>query len=635
MVIKMNAITQYSPILVIAIPIIAALIAPLFTEKTRGWFAFLAGAATSVVASLMLLSYLHVKGIATIPTAYLLSWAPMIYTQFSLLVDGLSVFTVFFAAFLGTVALLYSISYMSKYESTRSFYSLMLLSIGTAIGALLSANLILFVVFWKLVGVTLYGLINLGKEKGKEKAAWKSLMIVTAADYAMVIGIIVIFLLTGTFYIPAIAKALSASPVGGYVLGAALALLIIGPVAKAAGVPLHTWVPDAAAVAPTPVIGMLPAAIEKLMGIYMLTRICYYLFTVTAAWNIAIATVGAITMFVAVMMALVQDDLKRLLAFHAVSQVGYMILGVGIGIPLAIAGGLFHMINHATYKMCLFFGGGSVQYRTNTKDLNKLGGLAKNMPITTVCFIIAAMAISGIPPFNGFASKWMIYSAAIQTYPVFAIIAMVVSALTLASFIKLIHSMFYGRRPREYKDVKEVPKTMTIAMGILAFVCVLFGIFPQIPLKYLILPGLSAIGMQLTLENIPAPIYTNIGAWGPAPATLMLVAALIIGAILYAVSRVGVTKGEPATTYSCGEDLPSEEISVTSHHFYYPVKQTFKTPYNIGERGGFDIIYGSVVKAIVGFTQLFRKTHTGTLTTYISWLIIFIGIACFLALGGI
>ncbi len=636
MVIKMNTITQYSPILVIAIPIIAALIAPLFTEKIRGWFAFLAGAATSVVASLMLLSYLHVNGIAKIPmTQDLLSWAPMISTKFSLLVDGLSVPMVFFAAFLGTVGILYSISYMSKYESTRSFYSLMLLSIGTAIGALLSANLILFVVFWKIVGVTLYGLINLGKEKGKEKAAWKSLMIVSAADYAMIIGIIIIFLVTGTFYIPDIAKALGTSPVGGYVVGTALALFIIGPIAKAAGVPLHTWLADAAAAAPTPAVAMLPAAVEKIMGIYMLTRICYYLFTITAAWNIAIATLGAITMFVGVMMALIQDDLKRLLGFHAISQVGYMILGVGIGTPLAIAAGIFHLLNNALYKMSLFLGGGAVQYRTGTKDLNNLGGLARNMPITALTFVICALAISGVPPFNGFASKWMIYSATIQTYPVFAVIAMIVSALTLASFIKLTHSMFYGRRPKEYKDVKEVPKAMTVAMGILASACVLFGVFPQLPLKYLILPGLSAIGMQLSIGNIPAPIYTNIGIWGPAPATLMLVAALIIGAILYAVSRVGVTKGEPATTYSCGEDLPSEEISVTSHHFYYPVKQTFKTPYNIGRRGGFDIIYGSIVRGIVGFTQLFRKTHTGTLTTYISWLIIFIGIACFLALGGI
>jgi len=632
----MSAIIQYSPILVIAIPIIAALIAPFFTEKTRGWFAFLAGAATSVVASLMLLSYLHVKGIASIPMAEnVFSWAPMIYTQFSLLVDGLSVPMVFFAAFVGTVALLYSISYMSKYKSTRSFYSLMLLSIGTAIGALLSANLILFVVFWKIVGVTLYGLINLGKGEGKEKAAWKSLMIVTSADYAMIIGIIVIFLVTGTFYMPAIAKTLGASPVGGYLLGAALALLIIGPVAKAAGIPLHTWLPEAAAVAPTPAIGMLPAAIEKLMGIYLLTRVCYYLFTITAAWNIAIATLGAITMFVAVMMALVQDDLKKLLAFHAVSQVGYMILGVGLGIPLAIAGGLFHLINNATFKMGLFFGGGAVQYRTGTKDLNKLGGLARNMPLTALFFIIASLSISGIPPFNGFVSKWMIYSAAIQTYPVFAIIAMIVSALTLASFIKLIHSMFYGPRPKEYKDVKEVPKTMTIAMGILAFVCVFFGIFPQIPLNYLILPCLNAIGMTLPIGNVPGSLFTNIGAWGPTPATLMLLVGLLIGAVIYALSRVGITKGEPATTYMGGEDSPSEEISVTSHHFYYPVKQTFKTPYNIAKKGGFDIIYRTIVNAIVAFTQLFRRTHTGTLTTYISWLIIFLGIACYLALGGI
>lgn len=632
----MNTITQYSPILVIAIPIIAALIVHLFTEKTRGWFAFLAGAATLVVASFVMLSFLHVNGIVNISIAQdLFSWAPTIATNFSLLIDGLSVPLVFFAAFLGTIGILYSISYMSQYKSTGPFYSLMLLSIGTAIGALLSANLIMFVFFWKIVGVTLFGLINLGKTENKEKAAWKSLMMVSAADYAMIIGIIIIFILTGTFYIPDIAQSLGAQPISGYLIGAALALFIIGPITKAAGVPLHTWLADAAAAAPTPAVAMLPAAIEKILGIYLLVRISYYLFTVTATWNIAIATLGSLTMVIGVMMALIEDDVKRLLGFHAISQVGYMILAVGIGSPLAIAAGIFHLLNNALYKMSLFLGGGAVQNRTGTKNLNNLGGLAKNMPITALTFVICALAISGVPPFNGFASKWLIYTAAIQTYPVFAVIALIVSSLTLASFIKLSHSMFYGRRPAEYKDIKEVPKTMTVAMGILAFSCVLFGIFPQIPLNYLILPGLGALGMQLTITTIPAPIYTEIGAWGPAPATLMLLAALIIGAILYGLTRVRVTKGEPATTYSCGEDLPSEEISVTSHHFYYPVKQTFKTPYNIGKKGGFDIIYGAVVKAIIGFTQIFRKTHTGILTTYVSWIIIFIGIACYLALGGI
>ncbi|MBC7240174.1 MAG: NADH:ubiquinone oxidoreductase, partial [Chloroflexi bacterium] len=189
--------------------------------------------------------------------------------------------------------------------------------------------------------------------------------------------------------------------------------------------------------------------------------------------------------------ALVQKEIKRLMAFHAISQTGYMLLGVGVGLAvlgnplelkdyglMAMKGGIFHIINHAMYKGLLFLTAGAVFYRAGTRDLNKLGGLAHNMPWTTIYFIIGAAAIAGLPPFNGFASKLMIYESVYKFNPILSIMAMIVSVLTLASFVKIFQSAFLGPQLPEYKDLKEAPTSMLVGMGILAFVVIFFGLFP-------------------------------------------------------------------------------------------------------------------------------------------------------------
>ena len=664
----MNPIIQYSPVLVIAIPIIAALFAHLFPKKIRGVYAFLVGLVTLGMASLL---FLYPE------KTFVIQWIKEpIQMNFALLTDGLGVSAAFFAALLGMIALLYSVSYMTdenktKYKYTKWFYTLMLLAYGTSIGALLSANLILFVIFWKLVGAALYGLVNMGHgtigtgrgsalEPYLEKrdsifAAFKSFMYLTAADYAMIIGIILLFVVTGSFSIPEIATklhAMGAPLTAGITAVVAIILFSIGPLCKGAGMPLHSWMPDMAGVSPTPVVGMLPAALEKILGIALLARIWYYIYMLnptqalfpaeTLSWQVAICIIATITMAAAGFMAMIQDDTKRLLAYHAISQLGYMLLGLGIGSPLAIAGGLFHMINNATYKMGLFLSAGAVQYRTGIRDMDRLGGIAKHMPVTVVCFTIAAMSISGFPPFNGFASKWMIYQAGVMaggSFVIWVAIAMMISALTVAhTYIKLIHSMFYGRKPEHLKkiEIKEVPFAMKSAMISLSAICVLFGVVPQLPLNYLIIPALSAMGIQLSLADVPYLGFVGgIGAWGPTWATAMLLGGVLIGYLTFRLSKVGVRTGEPVTTYACGEDVPSEEISVTTHHFFTGIINALQGPFNIGRKGEVDIFFYGVGNAVVRFTQLFRKTHTGTLTTYISWLIIFIGIGCFLALGGI
>jgi len=225
------------------------------------------------------------------------------------------------------------------------------------------------------------------------------------------------------------------------------------------------------------------------------------------AMNVVLMALGSITILAAVFMALIQHDLKRLLGYHAVSQVGYMILGIGTGTVLGLAGGLFHMLNHVIYKSCLFMAGGSVEKKTGTTDLDKMGGLSKFMPLTYISFLVAAFAISGIPPFNGFASKWLVYQGLIELgqqgdklWIIWLIAALFGSGLTLASFMKLIHAIFLGKPSKdiEKKNIKESGLLIIGPILTLAVLCIIFGIFALISL-ILSIDNISPVGSFVNL----------------------------------------------------------------------------------------------------------------------------------------
>jgi NADH:ubiquinone oxidoreductase subunit 5 (subunit L)/multisubunit Na+/H+ antiporter MnhA subunit len=268
-------------------------------------------------------------------------------------------------------------------------------------------------------------------------------------------------------------------------------MLMLGAIGKAGSMPFHSWIPDAAVDAPLPFMAFLPAALEKLLGIYFLARITLDLFDFQpgSTMSILVMSIGAITILLAVFMALIQKDYKRLLSYHAISQVGYMVLGLGTAIPVGIVGGLFHMINHAMYKSCLFLTGGAVERQAGTTDLKQLGGLGKKMPITFTCFIVAAAAISGVPPFNGFFSKELVFDGALESGLIFYLAAVGGAFLTAASFLKLGHAAFVGEC--RHKNVREAPWPMLLPMVIIACGCVLFGVFNSLPLNNLIQPILA------------------------------------------------------------------------------------------------------------------------------------------------
>jgi len=330
--------------------------------------------------------------------------------------------------------------------------------------------------------------------------------------------------------------------------------------------------------------------------------------------------IGALTIVSAVMMALVQHNLKKLLSFHAVSQVGYMVLGIGTGNPIGIVGGLFHMINYALYKSCLFLCGGAVEKETGTSELERLGGLVHFMPVVCVTCTIAALSISGVPPFNGFASKWLVYQGVITKATattgikaallwVFLVAAMFGSALTLASFVKVLHSLFFSKKPSGLNNVESPNWFIKTPLIILALLCVFFGIFVWFPLKNFIAP---VIGGDFT--------YFDFGLWRPVRATMLILVSLGAGFLIYLFRYVKTL--EVKDVFVGGEILDEESIRIPGTHFYGPIKSLsfLKGLYDRAEKGRFDIY--NIGRNIVGnISDALSYIHTGILSTYLLWIL--------------
>ncbi|MBN3033517.1 MAG: NADH-quinone oxidoreductase subunit L [Candidatus Saganbacteria bacterium] len=477
------------------------------------------------------------------------------------------------ASFLTFLIVLYSLKFMAGKERLGEYYGYILITLGAAAGAFFATDFLTLLMFWGLLGIPLYMLIGLGGD-GAGGAAKKALMIVGGADALMIIGIGLVWCLTGTLRVGG-----ALLPLEQPLTVIAFFCLLAGAFAKAGVMPLHGWIPAAAESAPAPVLALLPASLDKLLGIYLLARLCYDVFLVTpnSAVSFFLLALGSLTIMAAVLGALVQHDLKKLLAFHAVSQVGYMVVGIGTGLPLGVAGGLFHMFNNAIYKSCLFLCGGAVEFKNGTTDLSKLGGLAKTMPLTFAAFLIAAFSISGVPPLNGFVSKWLIYQSLIElskinaAWIIWLAAAMLGSACTAASFVKITHAVFLGRSEAK---AREVHWTIWLAPVTLAALCVVFGLGAyQLPLRFLIAPAVGLIGL--------------IGVWDPLLAAGLILVSLSVGLLIYFLGNVDALKTRPI--FAGGEELPAAG-KVSGVDFYDTVRQIrpLALIYRAGEKRWFD-----------------------------------------------
>ncbi len=548
----------------------------------------------------------------------------MVYGKFTVLtIDGLSGFILLATALFGLLISLYSIGFMKDKPRQRDYYAYLLWTVGASCGAVLAGDFIALLVFWGFLGLTLYLMIGIAGVDAAA-AAKKTIIIIGGSDSILILGIAALWFLRGTTKI-------AGDPVvfDGRLAYTAFICLAIAAFTKAGAMPFHSWVPDCGEKAPVPVAAFLPAALDKLLGIYLLVRIVVSIFVMTAGLRAMLMVVGALSIIAAVMMALVQHDMKRLLSYHAVSQVGYMILGIATGVPVAIAGGLFHMLNNVVYKSCLFLCAGAVEQKTGTTDLDSLGGLAKAMPITFLSCVVAAMSISGIPPLNGFASKWMIYQGVVESgksggwvWVLCLAAAMLGSALTLASFVKLLHAAFL-RKPAPKtagRNAGEVGFAMWLPMAFLAVTCVFFGVLAyRLPLKLLVLPSLSE------------PIAFA-GTWWAGPATIMLILAFVAGIAFYYFGTA--SKARVCDTYIGGEYTgktyvsdeeagAARDVEVTGVDFYATIREMtpLKQIYRMAEIKLFDI-YDVGTHITFGVSKVLQLFHTGVLRSYLAWYVV-------------
>ena len=488
-------------------------------------------------------------------------------------VDALSVLFAFMGSSIGALVLLYSIGYMAHDKAATRFYCTMLIFIGGFVGLVYSANLFIFYLCWELVGLCSFSLVGFWYTNREAVAGARKVLLMThIAGYGLLAGILVLYHRTGS--------ALWTDPnvAHNFTTGIFL-LMLVALVAKSVQVPLHTWIPEAMA-APTPVSSLLHAACYVTSGVYLAARM--HSFGVwPAAWGATLVWIGTITMAVGGMYAMVQTDLKRMLAFSTVSQIGYMMLGIGIGTPLAITAGLLHCLNHGFFKGGLFLNAGSVQHATGTRDMNKLGGLAQKMPHTTLSWLIGIGSMMGIPLMSGFASKWMLYAAALQAgWAVPAMIAWAVSLGTVFLGAKATSAVFLGPLTEATKDAHESPPTMVWGMGLLAAGSVVLGIAPQLAVNYLLNPILGALGLGAGVHVTWLGMSADAGSFSTTGGLVLAVVSLVLGGAIYAVAyaarqtpaTVAVTSGGAAMIgagggiFTGGEPL-SDEGRLTASDF--------------------------------------------------------------------
>ncbi|TET03237.1 MAG: NADH-quinone oxidoreductase subunit M [Hadesarchaea archaeon] len=470
---------SHAPILAILLPLFAAFLMPVIgilsrrrgIKRAREWFAIAVVLAEFAVVASMLPA---VWG-GQVLVYQLGGWQPP--WGVNLAIDGLNLLVALIVAGIGTLVMIYSFVYMERDTGLDQYYTLFLLIVAGMMGVALTGDIFNLYVFFEIMCISSYALVAFRRKWQSIEASIKYMIVSSLGTSFILLGIALLYGLAGSLNIADLAQKLGQVAPSAVIVP--LALFVTGLGIKIAVVPLHMWMPDAYQAAPSAVAALFSGATAT-VGIYAMVRVVYTLFGAFAI-GIMLAALGLVTMVIGALMALAQRDLKRLLAYSGISQVGYVLLGIGLGTVLGIQGGLFHLFNNAIYKTMLFMIAGAIIYRVGTSNMDQLGGLWKNMPVTATLFAVGALAISGVPPFNGFASKWMIYVAGIEAgQPVFTIIALITSALTLAYFLKALNSIFLGQRPKHLSDVKETPLPMMFPIMLLAVLCVVFGVLPQL-----------------------------------------------------------------------------------------------------------------------------------------------------------
>ncbi len=397
------------PVFVI-IPLLCAFLIPI-VSKIRQSFAPVLANAGAFLLLLFSLSCIFWPDTSSLKLYYLGGWKPPF--GICMVLDNLTVLMLLVVNLIGCLASIYSFAYIKKYTAPWLFYTLFSLLLVGLNGVVISGDLFNLFVFLEITSIASYALVAFGTEAEELEAAFKYLVLGSIASTMILLAIGMLLGNVSTLNMADIALSLNHSGSKDSILYC-LALFLMGFALKSGLVPMHTWLPDAHPAAPAPVSAMLSGVVIKTIGIYALVRVVFNIIGFNSLISSLFIWLGIISMSIGVLLAIGQWDFKRLLAYHSISQIGYVIFAIGLGTPLGIIGGLFHLFNHSLFKSLLFLNAGAVEYSTGLRQLNKLGGLSKAMPVTGVTSLIASLSIAGLPPMCGFWSKLIRIIAAFQ-----------------------------------------------------------------------------------------------------------------------------------------------------------------------------------------------------------------------------
>ncbi len=401
--------------------------------------------------------------------------------------DGLAVFMAFVAALLSAIIIVYSLGYISHYEHQGEYYLMVTLFFGAMMGLVFSANLIFLYVFWEITALTSWRLIGFFRERQYVIRADKAFLVTAFGALLMLLGFLQIHQQYGSFDLTVIRQHLAGNPLSNL----AVLLILAGILSKSATLPFHTWLPDAG-VAPSPVTALLHAALLVKIGVYVFARLFLATFPVDHLWHTLVPALAAASALVAAGAAIVETDLKRIIAYSTVSQIAFIFLGLAVGSPIGAAGAMLYILMHGLAKGGLFLSAGIVEQNAKTKDITQLGGLLKTMPITAVSFLLCAFSIMGIPPFGGFFSKYMVMTGAIESGHLWITLVFLLGAImTIVYLMRVFNLVFLGEA--KTTAAREGSPVMVGSVATLAGLSLIGGILIYLPAQFL----------QSTMHQLP------------------------------------------------------------------------------------------------------------------------------------
>lgn len=473
----------------IVIPLFSAFLITMVGGKKDGFAAWMSTVATAVLLVMSVVCFLNLDGRTLV---YEMGKWPIPY-GIALVIDAFSALMLVIVLIVALTSLFFSMSYLHAIGRDWKYYALFMLMLSGMIGVVITGDIFNLFVFMEIALLAAFALVAFGNAAEEYEAAFKYTVMGSVSSTLILLAIAMLYSATSTLTMAKISElAPSLNPRLLWFVGS---LFLTGFGLKAAAMPFHAWLPDAHSSAPAPISAMLSGVLIKALGVYVLIRIFYNIFGAPPMFLSVFIFLGLASIIFGVLLAIAQWDMKRLLAYHSISQIGYILLGIGLGTPLAMLGAVYHMINHALFKGLLFYNAGAVEVALGTRNLKRMGNLTRVLPVTSHTSMIASLSIAGIPPFNGFFSKLIIIVAAVQAHhPIAAFLAVIGSILTLASFMKVQRYGFRGERKVE--KLEQPGWGMNAAMIVLAVLCVLTSL--------LVIPGIREVALDPAVDAILA-----------------------------------------------------------------------------------------------------------------------------------